>query len=244
MRSLAKQVPHPFDKVAPQQLGVFVHIIYFTHQKSMATWLFTSLDSYDDISSTTCVSSTDEYLKAARALRSFSVLIGQLRARDYCDAEQILKSEGITPHRRVISAPILTPEFLHWASENKFDAVIDVSQLNANLGEHVHTTFIAPQVEGDTSFPTAGGSIICRDSLDEAIVQMVAIGFTNVEIAERFNFALQTIRNRISRIMDESGARNRTHLAAMYIIPHALNLHAPDAPIKTPADAPESLNML
>lgn len=224
-----------------QQLGAFVHIIYFTHQHSIATWLFRTLDSFDEISSTTCVTTTDEYVEAARSLRTFSLLLGQLRIRDYSAAEEILCDEGIAPQHRVLNAPILTAEFLQWATDNNFDGIIDVSRRTAKVGEAVHAAFTAKQRSDELSFPRVAGPIAFRDALDEGIVQAVAIGFTNVEIAEQFNFSLQTVRNRISRILEESGARNRTHLAAMYIIPHAMNLNTPSDGNHAHANTPTSL---
>jgi DNA-binding NarL/FixJ family response regulator len=216
------------QKFLAQQLGAHVHVIFFTHQISIASWLLARLDSFDDISSTTCVTTSDEYLEAARSIRTFTVLIGQLRTRDYCLAEQILQAEGIVPRRRVLNAAVLTNEFLRWASENQFDGVIEISSDLSKLVDATHTALTANYETAHISTPLVSGSLTYHDASDEAIVQLVSMGCTNVEIARSLNFSLQTVRNRISRILDESGARNRTHLAAMYLVPHALNLHPSD----------------
>lgn len=56
-----------------------------------------------------------------------------------------------------------------------------------------------------------------RDEIDREIVTMVATGWGDREIAEAVFLSHQTVRNRISRILFESSARNRTHLAYIYL---------------------------
>ena len=55
------------------------------------------------------------------------------------------------------------------------------------------------------------------DDVDRSIIQMIAAGYTDREIAEAVFLSHQTIRNRVSRILTYSGARNRTHLACHYL---------------------------
>lgn len=60
-------------------------------------------------------------------------------------------------------------------------------------------------------------TIYVADEADREIVRLVAAGLTDREIADIVNYSHQTVRNRISRILGETGARNRTHLACMYL---------------------------
>ena len=55
------------------------------------------------------------------------------------------------------------------------------------------------------------------DKTDIEIVEMIAAGYSDREIAAAVCLNHQTVRNHVSRILCESGARNRTHLAAMYL---------------------------
>ncbi len=52
---------------------------------------------------------------------------------------------------------------------------------------------------------------------DREIVEMIAAGYTDRDIAAAVCLNHQTVRNHVSRILCESGARNRTHLAAIYL---------------------------
>jgi DNA-binding CsgD family transcriptional regulator len=55
------------------------------------------------------------------------------------------------------------------------------------------------------------------DDTDRSIIQLIASGYTDREIAETVFLSHQTVRNRVSRILTYSGARNRTHLACLYL---------------------------
>jgi hypothetical protein len=60
-----------------------------------------------------------------------------------------------------------------------------------------------------------------RDSIDEDIVRLISYGFSNGEIAESISLSVQTVRNRISQLLVLSGARNRTQLSTIYLLPFA-----------------------
>ena len=48
---------------------------------------------------------------------------------------------------------------------------------------------------------------------ERQIVELVAGGLSNAEIAARLSLRLQTVKNRLSEIYDKVGARSRTDLA-------------------------------
>lgn len=58
---------------------------------------------------------------------------------------------------------------------------------------------------------------VCTNAVDRHIIELVADGLADKEIARLVYLSHQTVRNRISRILAVSGARNRTHLAAAFI---------------------------
>ena len=45
---------------------------------------------------------------------------------------------------------------------------------------------------------------------------MITAGYSDKEIAEVMHYSHQTIRNRVSHLLLQSGARNRTQLAVKY----------------------------
>ena len=56
---------------------------------------------------------------------------------------------------------------------------------------------------------------VISDATDRRILSLIAQGKFDKEISSELHLSLQTIRNRISRILNEVGARNRTHLALL-----------------------------
>jgi DNA-binding NarL/FixJ family response regulator len=53
------------------------------------------------------------------------------------------------------------------------------------------------------------------DETDRKILLLISQGKFDKEISQELFLSVQTIRNRVSRILTESGARNRTHLAML-----------------------------
>ena len=201
-----------------------MHIIVFTQYESIASWFSNQLQLIDDLESTTYVTTTDEYINVARTLPSYSILISQLRTREYLDGERILNSEGIFPDRRVLHAQILTSHFVTWALSQGFDTIVNTVHHRGKVAQVLRDAFTSTErtVESSESLPS--GIVTSRDMFDELIVNFISIGYSNPEIADRLNFSMQTIRNRISRLLEESGAHNRAHLAAMYLMPHAMEI--------------------
>lgn len=54
------------------------------------------------------------------------------------------------------------------------------------------------------------------DETDRRILALIAQGKFDKEISDEVFLSLQTIRNRVSRMLAETGAKNRTHLAVMF----------------------------
>ena len=63
----------------------------------------------------------------------------------------------------------------------------------------------------------ASPAIWVGNETDREIVEMIAAGYSDRDIAAAVCLNHQTVRNHVSRILCESGARNRTHLAAIYL---------------------------
>lgn len=70
----------------------------------------------------------------------------------------------------------------------------------------------------DIPFSIVHGEIRCVDEIDEKIIRLVSVGFTDREIGDILHFSHQAIRNRISHLLLRSGLRNRTQLAARYTV--------------------------
>lgn len=203
-------------------------VIVFGHLRRPGEWMIEQINLHTPLDGVAVATSGYEYLEAAREHKEFALVIGQYKLHEYLDVEQILASENIYPHRRVICAPVVTTQFLEWASSQFFDGVIDPIAHPPSFGEEVFKAVMAPKGNSRSTvrFPLTSpysGLIKYRDEVDEDIVRLITAGLSNNEIAEHVFLSVQTVRNRISRMLEASGARNRTHLAAMYLIPYTSN---------------------
>lgn len=97
------------------------------------------------------------------------------------------------------------------SAANGLDAMLDELKRCATNPDECRRSHEAVEAAG------APNTIYVADETDREIVRLVAAGFADREIAEIVNYSHQTVRNRVSRILGESGARNRTHLACMYL---------------------------
>jgi len=82
----------------------------------------------------------------------------------------------------------------------------------------LNSSDVPDPIPGESSTaPQLFGLIHLRDDVDRRIVELIAEGCGDHEICEAVFLSNQTVRNRISRILFDSDARNRTHLATMYL---------------------------
>lgn len=58
--------------------------------------------------------------------------------------------------------------------------------------------------------------LVPRDSTDEEILRLIAIGLSDQEIAESVDMSSQTVRNRVSHMLIRFGLSNRTQMAWVF----------------------------
>ena len=184
------------------------------------------LIDYPGIHTSVGLTTAQEYLEAARELKEFSLIVGHYKLADYKSAEAELADENIFPQRRIICTASASAPLLQWASEQFYDGVIDLTDFRNTFGIDAMELLTAEKGQGhaSVSFPlttNVPAFIPYRDDIDESIVRLISYGFNNQEIAESVFLSIQTVRNRISRLLETSGARNRTHLSTMYLLPFA-----------------------
>ena len=68
---------------------------------------------------------------------------------------------------------------------------------------------------GDSAATTLAD--ICHDEVDRRIITLIVDGYSDAEIAEQMNYAVQSVRNRVSRMLQAGGFRNRTDLAVKMV---------------------------
>jgi DNA-binding NarL/FixJ family response regulator len=131
--------------------------------------------------------------------------------------------------RRVLLVAERTPRALALARLHGFDDVVDAKDLDAPLDEFVERLEKVVTAPADGSAPELidvytlvdkARTLATGDSIDERIVDFVAQGLADKQIAKAMGLSVQTIRNRVSRMLIDSGLRNRTELAVQYVRNH------------------------
>lgn len=134
--------------------------------------------------------------------------------------------------RRVLLVPERTPQSEAMARLYGFDGVVEASGLDGPLEDFVaqlEGIVSAPSVDAETREPELidvyttvfdSRAIVTQDAVDERIVNLVAEGLSDKQIGAAIGFSAQTVRNRISRMLNDSGLRNRTELAVQFVRNH------------------------
>lgn len=129
------------------------------------------------------------------------------------------------PPRLVLLAHGIDSWFVYKVLAHGIDDVIDLAATNHDLLDAVRTVIdghdvvcrgrLLPRVDVVPLVNAFG--IRYADEVDWKVVSLVASGYTDREIAEIINYSHQSVRNRVSRILFNSGLRNRTQLAVQYV---------------------------
>lgn len=135
----------------------------------------------------------------------------------------------------VATIPVSTSTLLA-ASQTGIHDVVDLTMNRDDIGQRMLDLY--SQLRRDT--PKQNGMLewyadrhhLLRDisgETDRKILLLISQGKFDREISQELFLSLQTIRNRVSRILADSGARNRTHLAVMFTRDIALEIDEVDS---------------
>ena len=110
------------------------------------------------------------------------------------------------------------------AAHNGFDDIVSVNVPTRDLVEKIHHVN-----NGDSDLDrddlwrtirrptrTHADQPIAQSDIDRSIIELLRIGISDNEIAEALNLSGQTVRNRVSAMLQRDGFTNRTQLAWAY----------------------------
>ncbi|MEY2975832.1 MAG: hypothetical protein RIR49_2252 [Actinomycetota bacterium] len=112
---------------------------------------------------------------------------------------------------------------IDWALQLGYDDVIDATDTRDEIRRQVRDLHEGRRQVTDLSGPEADLddphtlSVQLNDIIDREIVRLISRGYADREIAEWVYLSPQTVRNRVSRLLERSGARNRTQLAVLFV---------------------------
>jgi DNA-binding NarL/FixJ family response regulator len=128
----------------------------------------------------------------------------------------------------VATIPVSTSTLLE-ASQVGIHDVVDLTMNRDDIGQRMLDLYAqlrrdAPMQNGMLESYANRHHLLreISDETDRKILWLISQGKFDKEISEELFLSLQTIRNRVSRMLTETGARNRTHLAVMFTRERAL----------------------
>jgi DNA-binding NarL/FixJ family response regulator len=159
--------------------------------------------------------------KALERIRPDVVVVDQVWLHLSPLLRQVLKNETHTPPQIVIATRQVNEVFRVQVTHRRFTNVIDLDQsaedVLVQLCE-IHSGVIRnDELWASVPLPSmvADLSETPRDELDRDILSLICVGMHDVDIAKVVHLSTQTVKNRISAMLERSGLRNRTQLAWM-----------------------------
>lgn len=123
----------------------------------------------------------------------------------------------------VLLTSFMDDELLVEAYTSNADAIVLKGSPTSELVEAVRDVYagirridgVAAREASRRLAQTSHHKLLLLDPVDREIAQLIAKGMTDREIASSVHFGLQTIKNRVSKILQTVDASNRTQLAVM-----------------------------
>ena len=198
--------------------------LIYDHRENVIEWLRGVLIGPDfDIAATT----TDPVIlyNLLRGRRFDIAISGALEACEFMETYNSIYWRKPPDLKRVCLAAFTSEATLDWALQIGYHDLVDGAQAHDDTRRQLidlHSGDRVPQTSRCLFEPPPNDAehlitIQINDRIDREIVRLISRGFADREIAECVFLSPQTIRNRVSRLLERSGARNRTHLAVLYV---------------------------
>ena len=138
---------------------------------------------------------------------------------------EVVRGAGCRVDRVVVGADVITDVMKVQAMRGGFFDLVDTSrptEEERHRLESVHhgrSDLAGDRLWASVAKPTAIGSLVLvpHDAIDVEILELVALGLMNDDISAVVHVAPQTVRNRMSGMLQRSGMSNRTEMAFTYL---------------------------
>ena len=138
---------------------------------------------------------------------------------------EIVRGAGCRADRVVVGADAVTDVMKVQAMRGGFFDLVDTSRPTEEIRgrlegvNHGRSCLADDRLWARVAKPTAIGNLVLvpNDSTDVEILELVALGLMNDDIASVVHVAPQTVRNRMSGMLQRSEMSNRTEMAFTYL---------------------------
>lgn len=202
-----------------------MRILVGSEHLGSARWVALMMSQQSSVHSVDVLSDVHEIV-ARVAEKDFDVLLVGSHSSSWCDQLSThIHTRLNSSVKCVLGASRLTSETVLLALKFRAHAILELGISVGNIVEQLEAV-VAGDVDltrdnsiEDIHRMCGSRSILrhCRDDLDLRVLAELLDGKSNEAIAEECNVAIQTVRNRLTFLMREAGAINRTQLATQLI---------------------------
>lgn len=202
-----------------------MHVLICSRSEAKGQFAADILSQFPNITIAGQVSG-DEAIRTALTTMSFDIcILGPTSVEKKYDLDPLASGVNYSLRKYVMLNTHVTTERVILAHQLGMNDVIDIGRYMASLNErlekvllgHINLANIASITEIVRWLRSDNIAHLAQDEMDIRILIELIEGRTNEEIATTVNLALQTVRNRISRLMKAAQVSNRTQLATLLL---------------------------
>ena len=202
-----------------------VHVLVASRSEAKGQFAVDLLSNFSEITVIGLVFG-DDAIRSALATRSFDVcILGPTSVEKKYDLDPLASGVSYPVRKYVMLNTHVTTERVILAHQLGMNDVIDIGMHMASMNErlkkvvegHIDLAHIESITEIVRWLRSDNIAHLAHDEIDIRILIELIEGRTNDEIAATVDLALQTVRNRISRLMKAAEVSNRTQLATLLL---------------------------
>jgi DNA-binding NarL/FixJ family response regulator len=202
-----------------------VHVLICSRSESKGRFAAELLSNFQNITVVGLVHG-DDAIRSALAATSFDVcILGPTSVEKKYDLDPLASGVHYPVRKYVMLNTHVTTERVILAHQLGMNDVIDIGVHMASINERLEKVLMGQidlaHIESITEIVkwlrSDNIAHLAQDEVDIRILIELIEGRTNEEIAATVNLALQTVRNRISRLMKAAEVSNRTQLATLLL---------------------------
>lgn len=201
-----------------------MNVAIYTQTPTMATSIGALFSQGPGLSVVDSTASPDNFYKILREGNIELAVTGVVTVQQFVDLCAQLPPEICATTKKVLAVVAMNKEVLKLAADHDFDGIVDVHNTPEAIGRQMKNIARNGSIAGhepnsdlNDRLDTFPDFFVNRDKHDQLIAELVARGMTDKQVSEAVGLAPQTVRNRLSRMLTDSGSQNRTHLAVRFL---------------------------
>lgn len=200
-----------------------MRVLIYDHADTVTNWTSDVLREDSEVSIVGPAQDRVILYNILRGRRVDIAIIGMKQCCEFLDVYNSIYWRKPPDVKKMCLGSFVNEATVDWALQLGFDDVIDSTDPRDDIRRQIRDLHEGRRLVTDLSGPDADTddlhtlSVQLNDVIDREIVRLISRGYADREIAQWVFLSPQTVRNRVSRLLERSGARNRTQLAVLFV---------------------------